>query len=56
MKNYKVHATVSLTIAADNKDALVHLLQEMDYKFTHIDAQSEIVDTKLLDIAVVGEY
>lgn len=56
MKNYKVNVTVSLTIAADNEDAMQHLLQEMDYNFTHVDSQSEIVDTKLLETEVTAEY
>lgn len=56
MKNYKVNVTVQLTIAADTEDALNKLLQEMDYKFTHTDHQSEIVDTKLTEMLVVSEY
>ena len=56
MKNYKVNVTVQLTIAADTEDALNHLLQEMDYTFTHVDHQSEIVDTKLIEMLVVSEY
>jgi hypothetical protein len=56
MKNYKVNVTVQLTIAADNEDALNHLLHEMDYKFTHVDHQSEIVDAKFTDMLVVSEY
>jgi hypothetical protein len=56
MKNYKVNVTVQLTIAADTEDALNHLLHEMDYKFTHSDHQSEIVDTKLTEMLVVSEY
>jgi hypothetical protein len=56
MKNYKVNVTVQLTIAADNEDALNHLIREMDYKFTHSDHQSEIVDAKFTDMLVVSEY
>ena len=56
MKNYNVNVTVKLTIAADTEDALNHLLQEMDYTFTHVDHQSEIVDTKLIEMLVVSEY
>jgi hypothetical protein len=56
MKNYKINVTVKLTVAADNEDAMRTLLQEMDYKFTHIDTQSEIVDTEITDTEVVAEY
>ena len=56
MKNYTVKVTVKLKIAADNEDAMRNLLQEMDYKFTHVDRESEIVDTTILDFDVVAEY
>jgi hypothetical protein len=56
MKNYKVNVTVQLTIAADTEDALNHLLHMMDYKFTHVDHQSEIVDAKFIEMDVVSEY
>ena len=56
MKNYKVNVTAQLTIAADTEDALNHLLHEMEYTFTHVDHQSEIVDTKLIEMLVVSEY
>jgi hypothetical protein len=56
MKNYKVNVTVQLTVAADNEDALNHLLHMMDYKFTHVDHQSEIVDAKFIEMDVVSEY
>lgn len=56
MKNYKVNVTVKLTIAADNEDAMVNLLREMDYNFKHCDRQSEIVDTEIVDTEVVAEY
>lgn len=56
MKNYKINVTVKLTVAADNEDAMKHLLQEMDYNFTHCDRQSEIVNTEIVDTEVVAEY
>ena len=56
MKNYKINVTVKLTVAADNEDAMKHLLQEMDYNFTHVDRQSEIVNTEIVETEVVAEY
>ena len=56
MKNYKINVTVKLTVAADNEDAMRTLLQEMDYKFTHISDHSEIVNTEIVETEVVAEY
>jgi len=56
MKNYHVNVTVKLRIAADNEDAMKHLLQEMDYKFAHIDRESEIVDSEILATEITAEY
>jgi hypothetical protein len=56
MKNYTINVTVNLKVVADNEDAMRHLLQEMDYKFTHVDRESEIVDSQILDFDVVAEY
>lgn len=56
MKNYKVDVTTKLTIAADNEDALRHLLQEMDYHFDYVDTQSVIVSSEITDTEVVAEY
>ena len=56
MKNYKINVTVKLTVAADNDDALKNLLQEMDYNFNHVDDQSEIVNSEIVDSEIVAEY